>query len=1259
MSRLLLRSAGLFVGLIVVVASSAEWGLTRGAAQQPDPKKTDPKKTDAKQPDPKKDAKQPDPKKPDPKTPAPKKPDPKTPDPKTPAPQPPAAQPPEPPLPLADGPPNSLDLVRGLREQGMADLGLEYLQDLDKKPGVPAAVKDEIPLERAKCQLDAADDEPDEGTRITLVNEAKEGFHTFLKNAPTHRRAPEAHLALARLSSLEAKAQLTRSRRVDVPAAGQGADEDRAREEAVKKAKQEAAAARPLFRTAAAEFKNASKLIDAQLEKNPDPAARRSLVQLQYEAELARGTNQFALADTFPYASNEETKERSDLIDEAQNIFNALAQRAGAPPRVTGVARAWMAECEFEKKDLKAAEDEFKRIENSTGPDAEDAKRMGRFFALRHAYLEAVGARTGPALDAVEQQIRKWLQLYGSLRRAQGETVAAKWYLAYTLQLHADLIVGPKPKTPPPKPTPITGLARAKYQEAEKLYRTISQSDNEYSTRAAKQRMIVVHHLLGEADRPAAEYKTFEECQMASLIQMSRVMDLDKDREKNLEDIKKRQLVIVALLERARQLATEKDNPADVTDVLLRLIRAYKDTNQPFQAAILGEHVARTVKSTGGKSAVAGGLALVGYAESVAQLRLTDADKLDAARKSDRERAIRLARFLDEKLPNDTATDYARYRLASLLYEDGKPVEAYDALLRVRPGYEQIAQTRLFQAALVSQLLAAKTDSPLPTERRRDVFRRTTADLDKVGRPRPEAPEGEVRAYLTARCRLALLYLMQSRVDPEGDKLDPGYLKARKIADEALGLVAAFDTLVKNEGGTKAPNLDGWEMKLLAEDARTKAILLEGQTLFAEKRYDDAYKVIGDVLAEMNKDGPYAEAVKKLSGAAMPAKKDPPPKAADPAPKKDGGPKKEPEPKKEPADEMADDLNAAVKSRLTKLADSVDKYRRDLIVLALKIRVKQGQAEKGAEQIELLKKFGGSIEANVGTLELVTAEMAGQIMALRREGRADEAKALTDGFAKLLDRVSAEPNLPPSVQRFLGQSLILVGEYEKAIDLLKKVPAPADRGALAKPNEIPDPQLKKQVLEYRRATLELIRAYRLGEKFPEADALLKASMGTPDKPDWASNSIDFRREVAYLSEARGAAANGPPANKLWGEALKEWTAQYTIYRRLLEQGPPKGPNGQPDNARFLTTKNSYFEAFFNVQRCLVKANRHLLKDPKFAPKLQKTYDDVGKKFADLEKVSGQDITPEVREKYYDLLAEIPELKKAYEGAGGKLFLEKP
>ena len=1153
---------------------------------------------------------QPKPKPPEPKA-QPKPPEPKA-QPKPPEAKP--AEPTEPEPPVIDGPPSPLELVRGLRQEGQSDLAIELIGELEKKANTPAAIKAELPLERARCLLEAADDEPDEAARLSLIGDAKDGFATFLRLAPGHPRAAEAYLALARLTALEAKAQLAKARRIDVPPEG-----DKDRDAELEKQRAEAAAARPLFLGAAKQFKTAADKIGGQLAGGGvDAATRRALLQSKVDAELASAVNQVYLGDTYIAATAAEKKERSKSIDQAAAEFKAIVNGTGVPMRVTWVAKAWAAECEFQKDNNKVAEEKFLEVLKAAGGDSDDGKRVARFFQIRHKVLEGED-------KTVEKDARAWLSQYSANRRAAGEAVAVRWYLAEVRRRDGDRIVAAVPvvkgaKGPPPTPS----LAMGPYREAEKLYRTISQSDNEFTFRAQKRRMYVVRRLLGEAEGKLADYKTFEEAQMASLIQISRLMDQERAdvapdaRAGHAAALKDRRNKIVGLLEHARALATEKDNPSDVTEVLIRLIYFYDRTDQPQQAAVLGEYVARQVRGGGGKSSAGGALGINAYANASAQLRLTDAGEAAAARKADRDRAIRLGRFLDERFPNDTATDSARHQLAGLLYEEGKTVDAYDATLKVRPGYDRLLYLRLFQGAVATQLLTGK-DSPLPDARRTDVFRRTVADLEKLPPPPATAHEDDARTFVSVRARLAFLYLLQNRVDPEAEKAEAGFAKAARIAEEASKSVGTFRALL--QAGDKGPNLDGWEANLVAEDARTRAVYLEGLALFAAAKYDEVFNPIGKVLQEMNDKGRLAEQAKAVTAI-----------SAD-------------------EDEANKDPDRGQKVKVGKLADGVDKLRRDLVVLGLKTRVQLGQGENSKQLFELLKKYGGSIESNQQMLEQLTTEMGGRIEGLRKAGKAPEAQALSGAFGQLLEEIAKEPNLPPGMQLFLGQALVVVGEYDKAVNALKNVPRPA---TLTPPPG--DDEARFAANRYRRAALDTARAHRLGKKFPDAEKHLAEVMGTKDKPGWAYSSLDFRKEVCYLAEARGANEKDvKEANKQWGAAVKGWNELAGIARNRLSQPPPKQANGELDNAAVLRNKNDFYDAYFDASRCILKANLQLLTaDP---GKLQLKVDDTAKRFADLEKTEGSNMTTAVRNRYHDLIAEVPALRKSYEAAGGKLFLQ--
>jgi tetratricopeptide (TPR) repeat protein len=488
------------------------------------------------------------------------------------------------------------------------------------------------------------------------------------------------------------------------------------------------------------------------------------------------------------------------------------------------------------------------------------------------------------------------------------------------------------------------------------------------------------------------------------------------------------------------------------------------------------------------------------------------------------------------------------------------------------------------------------------------VYRRSVNDLERLPAPPATATDDEARTYVSVRARLAFLYLLQSRVDAEAEKAGAGTAKARTLAEEAVQLVPTYKSLMT--GDMKAPNLDGWEARLAAEDSRTRAVYLEGINNFAAGKYDEVFASAGKVLAEMNEHGPLTETVKGVEG--------------------------------------TDD---AQKARVGKLAEGVDKLRRDLVVLSLKTRVQQGQADKGIELLDLLKKFGGTIESSRQTLEQLTLDMSGRIEKLRREGKAAEAKTLSDGFAKLLERVSAEPNLPVSMQLFLGQALIVVGKYDEAAAALAKVPRPAN---IAMPA---DEAARVMASQYRRAALDTARAKRMGKKYDEAEKLIAEAMGTKEKQGWAFSSLDFRKESAYLNEARGADEKNPKeAGKHWGTAVKSWNEMLTITRNRMTGPPPKDATGNLDNNAIQKGKNAFYDAYFDYNRCILKANMQLLAGN---PKLDERMADTAKRFVELETKEGANMYPEVRGRYHDLITEVPALRQSYEKLGGKLFLQAP
>ncbi len=1170
--------------------------------------------------------------------------------------------------PAAAQAPSPLDLAPGIREAGFPDLALEYLKEIE--PKLSAAEKAMLPLERAKCLLEAAEEEPDEGTRTSMVNEAKVAFDNFLATSANHPRAAEASLALAKLTSVEAKAQLNRARRMDVPPR-----EDAGYDGAIAKQRVELEKARPLFLLASTRFAAAAAAMKAKLETLPanDPL-KASISREMFDADLAAALNEYYLSDTFLVTDAKATVERDTYLEKARKRFEDLSK---GPPtsRTVWIGKAWMAEVLADQRKEADAKAEFDAILLAPRVEAEEGKRLVKFFQIRRLYLDALNERNPVKLAAVEQQLRGWLGRYGNTQKPSTEVIAARYYLAYALQWQGMIAIA---KLPAGSTVKLPDSARAQFDTAEKLYRSLSQSDHDYTDRSAKNRMYVVRRLLGEADKSVSEYPTFESAQMAALIQMAKLSDVDKmldgarveedesapfwlglKQKANIirleEEGKDRKHRVVALLERARELATDKDNQADVTDNLLRLVYFYDKTDQPHQAAILGEHIARTtLKSTGGKAAIAGLMALNGYAIATAKIpnEVKDATQAEAvaaaaasARKIDRDRAIQFALFLDEKFPNDSATDNARHRLAFLLRDDGKLDQAFQTIVKIRPGYTALLAARQFEGSLASELINPRDKdaaAPLSAERKKAIYRQAIGDLSRVNKPALAASKEDVQGYVRCRLRLAFLFMTQSRADEETEKTTPGYDRALGVADELIASIPSFNICQTKD---KQPTLEGLELTYQAQDLHTRSLYLRAKSLVDEKKFEEAGTIISGATGDISKPL-YDDKMKKWAAG--------------------------------PGDAGDEPAIATRKSDVAKLASGVDRIRRDIVMVGFKLRCVQGNPAEAGKMLQLLKDAGGGVETNQASLELMARELAARIGELKKENKAKEAADLGAGLNLLLTEFTSLKELPIPTILFLGTTFYQIGEWTKAEAEFKKIKPPSQPGwdkrpLIDFPQEIRG-QLSKEIGQYRFAYLYIAKCLRGATKFADAEKLLQDAIGTAEKQGFAYSSLDFRKELATVYETKAAAtADAKGANAEWGKALKEWTTLFQFAQSAVKN--QLKPDSAPEMVKQV--KSHYFDSYFEIQRVLATANTQLIKDP---TKLATSFETGGKKILDLEtinkfndvkqvpgpegkmvpiKAGTELISFDVWTRYCDLLDKYPQLKAGYQKQGGKFFLERP
>lgn len=1134
-----------------------------GQVPKQDPKKTTPKSQDKKQ------TKPPEPK--------------KAPEPKPQVPPPVAPAEPERPVVDTSKPVNPLDLVRGLRETDQADLALEYIRVLEAK-ALPPDVSAALPLEAALTRLESAADETENAKRDALVARAKRDFEQFLSTNRNHPRIAEAAVALARATSLQARAMLSRA--VKQPVEG---DKDRTA----------AGLARKAFEEAATKYVAATKqLSDLLAGGTVSPARRYVLMNELHQAQLDRGITLFEQSRTYirPNGPAEITA-RSDALKQARAAFREVAER-NPNNSYSWIARAWETECEFAMQNTTEAEKltAMIRTEAARYPAAREGIRMTRYFEVVHKYQEARGATE---LSAARNLAERWLADY-RMPNATREQTAVQYYIAF-LRKEEAIASGVKVRKEGAA-TKIESISPAAVQQlrtAEREYRKLLERETDYSDRAAADRTQVIRYLIGDKPKPASDYATFDEAHMAALVELS---DALRDEKLSAADRANKMRSAASYLERAVAVAGPADSPKDVLDARVQLTYAYLQGGDPHRAAVLGEHLARTSRNPT-VSAQAGVIAVQGYLSSAPPAAGADDDARQAALTTDRLRAISLSTDLERNFPNEPATDAVRSMLGTLLFLAGQYEDSFRVLSRVTSAFAGLASARLTEGAAAYQLLRADAKSNRSAAEKKQVFDRAVADLQSVPDPTPAASAGDARSYLWCRQQLVELFLLDS---PEG----------------LTRAVAETRDLEKRTGSF--PNLSDEARMIHAFDAerlRLAALAAQAAPHYNAGRWKELSDILDPALADMAKDV-------KANGTAV--------KRADAAKAKPGS-------------------DPVLASELATAASRLDQFRRERIVLlALQGKIRGGEAGQSGDLIGLMETLGGSLDANAATLGQLLSVVRLQANGLRKEGKAEEAERLTKAVGDLFVSFAAKSNLPDRHAYFAGKALNELGIADKAAPILAKLPDAPEADLRASFATLPD-EKKTAVRMHRSVKLELAKAYRLSGQFDQADAVLKAALGSDEKsPGWAAKVLDFRKEMIYLIEAKAAAeADAKKMNEYWALANREWGKLGREYYSVLVQPLPNDAEKRNEMTRLKDQiKPIYFGLIADNQRCLVVANGMILKDKPDI--LAKRYDTIVNGILTVEK-QNPELASDVREKFAEILDATPALKKKYTEAGGTMF----
>lgn len=654
--------------------------------------------------------------------------------------------------------PSPLELVRGLRSQGMPDLAEEFLKTEATQKYLADHPEEKAiePLELARIRAEMAHQESDEDRKLSLLLESKAEFENFLRNpkAAQSPLRPLAALELARLVAAEGREIYARSRRL-------GGDEKAATLNQ----------ARTKFRDADNRLEVANTEIEKSYAALGSPTSRfgqfakAELNSARFQSRLEAGKIEIDLAITYrgPDSTVAEIKQRELALKKAHTSFEKLVNNAETPRDIYYTAKAWLAYSEdIDQKPLAEVKKKYEEILKDTSTVAEQGRRWAGYF-----YMRQIAERGGVdrRFAEVDRLADAWVTANRSaLKTSEGQAVLFLQGKALMELVKETKGINFDPKT---KMVSISPAADDILRKAERVFRQLVDMEGEFADRASIERdQIILIRSRSKAKANINNLMSFEECYLNAQVELAELDAFIREKkEATADEIAKecamRYRNAIESLTRGLNLVTPKDPPREVFQARLRLANIYLTLKDDYRTAVMGHAIAEAYPRNS-RAVLAAIWALQSYGNVVRKGQERNSSDVGA----DRERMVELARFVIATWPKEPLTDLARHQLGFLLRSNvpSDPVEAVETLVDackvfhdISPGYNSLARARFDQSLAAFELSKLKfeedTDQKIINQRNRwiDV---TVDDLERLSYPDP-SDALDVAQFL-ALCKLQL-----------------------------------------------------------------------------------------------------------------------------------------------------------------------------------------------------------------------------------------------------------------------------------------------------------------------------------------------------------------------------------------------------------------------------------------------------------------------------------------------------------------------
>jgi tetratricopeptide (TPR) repeat protein len=286
----------------------------------------------------------------------------------------------------------ALRFLQELRDHGLHDEALHYIDQLRADPGLPANVKMVLDYQEGRTQIDEASKTGDLVRRRELLEEARTKLDGFVKAQPNHPLAREALVQMARL--LVERGHLALLMAEEAP--------DEAQKSARRtEARSSFTQARDAFAHAAEQLNHLYKGFSGFIPKgDPRLDERTKVYGALLDALLQHGVAQYELAETYPAGSPERTSHLNEALKQFDELYKEYrTQMAGL------AAQMWQAKCYEEQGKIGEAIGLYKALLDQTDPRLRSLQRIVGYF-----HIVALSKRKSYAIAADEAA--RWLEKY-------------------------------------------------------------------------------------------------------------------------------------------------------------------------------------------------------------------------------------------------------------------------------------------------------------------------------------------------------------------------------------------------------------------------------------------------------------------------------------------------------------------------------------------------------------------------------------------------------------------------------------------------------------------------------------------------------------------------------------------------------------------------------------------------------------------------------------------------------------------------------